>query len=160
MNAPSRPIRRRERAVPEAEAWAILEAAEWGVLSTVGPDGWPYGVPLNHVVVEGRIYAHAAATGHKLDNLAEEARASYCAVAEAEVLPAALSTRYASAILFGRARLVTDETERQRALRALGARLAPGEPGIVEASLVREGPRTAVLRLDPERITGKRNPGG
>ena len=159
MTAPDRPLRRKDRAIPEAEAWAILEAADWGVLSTVGSDGWPYGVPLNHVVVEGRLYAHAAATGHKLDNLAGEPRASYCAVAEAEVRPAALSTRYASAILFGRVRLVTDETERLRALRALGARFAPGETDALEASLIREGPRTAVLRLDPERITGKRNPG-
>lgn len=159
MTAPSRPLRRKDRAVSEAEAWAILQAAEWGVLSTVGPDGWPYGVPLNHVVVEGRLYAHAALAGHKLDNLAGEARASYCAVAEAEVRPAQLSTRYASAILFGRARLVTDAAERERALRALGERFAPGEAAVVEASLAQEGPHTAVLRLEPERITGKRNPG-
>ena len=159
MTAPDRPLRRKDRAVSEAEAWAILQEATWGVLSTVGPDGWPYGVPLNHVVVEGRLYAHAAATGHKLDNLAGEPRASYCAVAEAEVRPAALSTRYASAILFGRVRLVADKAERLRALRALGERFAPGETEALEASLTREGPRTAVLRLDPERITGKRNPG-
>lgn len=159
MTAPNRPLRRKDRAVSEVEAWAILEAAEWGVLSTVGPDGWPYGVPLNHVVVEGRLYAHAAATGHKLDNLAGEPRASYCAVSEADVRPAALATRYASAILFGRVRLVTEAAEREQALRALGLRFAPGETAALEKSLVHEGPRTAVLRLDVERITGKRNPG-
>ncbi|HQL47488.1 MAG TPA: pyridoxamine 5'-phosphate oxidase family protein [Holophaga sp.] len=159
MTAPSRPLRRKDRAVPEAEAWGILQRADWGVLSTVGADGWPYGVPLNHVVVEGRVYAHAAATGHKLDNLAAEARASYCAVSEAEVRPANLATRYASAILFGRVRLVTEAAEREQALRALAERFAPGETAALDKSLVHEGPRTAVLRLDVERITGKRNPG-
>ncbi|OQA37197.1 MAG: Pyridoxamine 5'-phosphate oxidase [Acidobacteria bacterium ADurb.Bin340] len=139
MTAPSRPLRRKDRAVPEAEAWGILQRADWGVLSTV--------------------YAHAAATGHKLDNLAAEARASYCAVSEAEVRPANLATRYASAILFGRVRLVTEAAEREQALRALAERFAPGETAALDKSLVHEGPRTAVLRLDVERITGKRNPG-
>lgn len=154
-----RPLRRRDRAVPETEAWDILRAADWGVLSTVGPDGWPYGVPLNHVVLDGRIYAHAASTGHKLENLAADARASYCAVAEAEVLPAALSTRYASAIAFGHVHRVSDEAERRRALEAIAGRFAPDHPAELAEALARHLAHTAVLRLDPTHLTGKRNPG-
>ena len=46
-------MRRKDRQVSDEEAMAYLKAAEYGVLSTVGPDGEPYGVPLTYAVEEG-----------------------------------------------------------------------------------------------------------
>jgi len=40
-------MRRKDRALSEEEAQALLDRTEYGVLSTVGGDGRPYGVPLN-----------------------------------------------------------------------------------------------------------------
>jgi len=77
MSAPSHPLRRRERELDPGEAWAILVKAEFGVLATVGWDGWPYAVPVNHVVVAGALLIHSATEGHKLDNLAGDCRVSY-----------------------------------------------------------------------------------
>ena len=108
MSAPNLPVRRCERELTSAEAWALLAQAEFGVLATVGWDGWPYAVPVNHVLVDGALFLHSATEGHKLDNLAGDARVSYCVVTQAEVLPAELSTRYQSAIVFGRAVQVHD----------------------------------------------------
>src|SRR5512141_560790 len=105
-----REIRRRDRALSDADAREILARAEHGVLATVGADGWPYAVPLNHVVSGDTIYLHSAQQGHKLDNIAYDQRVSYCAIASAEVLPQKLSTLYESAVVFGRASVVTDET--------------------------------------------------
>jgi hypothetical protein len=150
-----REIRRRDRALSEAEAWEILGRSEWGVLSTLGEDGWPYGVPVNHVVVEGQIYAHCAQTGHKLENLAFESRVSYCAVAHSEVHPTDLSTDYESAIVFGRAARVSDEGEKRLALEALLTRFAPHHPAEGAESLRKDFARTEVLRITPERVTGK-----
>ena len=45
-------MRRKDRQVSDEEAMAYLKAAEYGVLSTVGPDGEPYGVPLTYAVEE------------------------------------------------------------------------------------------------------------
>ena len=39
-------MRRKDRQVSDEEAMAYLKAAEYGVLSTVGPDGEPYGCLL------------------------------------------------------------------------------------------------------------------
>jgi len=150
-----REIRRRDRALPEAEAREILGKAEWGVLSTLGEDGWPYGVPVHHVVVKDRIYIHCAREGHKLENLSFEARVSYCVVTNSELRPAELSTDFESAILFGRAEVVTDEVERRLALEALLARFAPRHPEEGAESMRRHFAHTAVLRVTPERITGK-----
>ncbi len=60
MSVPSHPIRRRDRALDEVEALAILEKAEWGVLATVDAEGWPYAVPMNHALVEGALLLHSA----------------------------------------------------------------------------------------------------
>jgi uncharacterized protein len=148
-------IRRRDRALTEADAREILARADHGVLATVGADGWPYAVPLNHVLAHNVLYVHCAQEGHKLENIAGEARVSYCAVASAEVIPEKLSTLYESAVVFGRATVVTDSAERLRAFRLLGERFCAGFPSEVNEGITRNGPRATVLRIDIERITGK-----
>ena len=35
-------MRKKERQLGEAETMALLQKGEYGVLSTVGPDGFPY----------------------------------------------------------------------------------------------------------------------
>ena len=126
-------------------------------MSTVGEDGWPYGVPVNYVVVESDIYAHCAQAGHKLENIAFEDRVSFCAVAAAEVLPAELSTRFESVVVFGRAALVTDDAEKHRALEALLMRFAAEYPTVGAEAIRKHSSHTAILRITPERVTGKAN---
>ena len=92
-----RDIRRKDRALTEDQARDILARAEHGVLATLGADGWPYGIPVNHVLSGNVLYIHCAAEGHKLANIAHEERVSFCVVTGAQVLPATLSTLYESA---------------------------------------------------------------
>jgi hypothetical protein len=155
MSAPAKPLRRRDRELSTAEAWAILDRAEWGVLATVGWDGWPYAVPVNHALVDGALVLHAAATGHKLENLAGDTRISYCVVTQAEVLPEELATRYESAIVFGRAVQIHDEAARRTALQAFGLRFAAQHPEVVQRGIEKGLFRTVVLRIEIERVTGK-----
>ena len=155
-----REVRRRERALSEAEAREILARADHGVLATAGQDGWPYAVPLNHVLVGDFLYVHCALEGHKLENIAHEERVSYCAVASATVVPSLFSTLYECAIVFGRAALVTDPDEKRRALKLLTERFC-GQGKEQEERFERHfeqnenGSRTAVIRIQIERITGK-----
>jgi len=155
MSAPHHGMRRRDRALGEAEAMDILHRAEWGVLATVDAEGWPYAVPMNHALVDGALILHSAKEGHKLRNLAVQAKVSYCVVTEAETLPLELATRYESAIVFGRATVLVDEAERFAALRALGARFAPGHAELVREEIEKDAFRTAVIRLGIERVTAK-----
>ena len=153
-----REIRRRERSISEAEARAILARADHGVFATAGEDGWPYAVPLNHVVVGDALYAHCALEGHKLENIARDERVSYCAVASATVVPSIYSTVYESAIVFGRAALVTDADEKRRALKLLTERFCgqgAEQDERFEEHFKLNGERTAVIRIRIERITGK-----
>jgi len=149
---------RKERELSEAEAYALLAKAGDGVLATWGGDGYPYAVPMNHVLAGGVIYLHCAQQGHKLENLAHCARVSYCVVTGRKVLPEQLSTQYESAVVFGEAVRVEDPAEKRRGLMALLERFAPRhmENGLKE--LERDFERTAVLRIDIHRITGKARP--
>jgi hypothetical protein len=155
MTAPHHSLRRKDRELSEAEALSLLREAEWGVLATVDAAGWPYAVPVNHAVVEGALIIHCATRGHKLDNLAFNPKVSYCVVTVAETLPLELSTRYASAIAFGRAELVTAEREKREALRALGLRFARDHADLVDREIEKDLFRTTVVRLHLERVTGK-----
>jgi nitroimidazol reductase NimA-like FMN-containing flavoprotein (pyridoxamine 5'-phosphate oxidase superfamily) len=150
-----RDIRRSDRALTEHEAREILARAEHGVLATVGADGWPYAVPVNHVLSRDVLYIHCAIEGHKLENIAHEERVSFCAVASATVLPAKLSTLYESAVVFGRAALVTDPAEKRRALELLAVRFCGALTPEAEETIATSGPRTVVVRIRLERITGK-----
>jgi nitroimidazol reductase NimA-like FMN-containing flavoprotein (pyridoxamine 5'-phosphate oxidase superfamily) len=151
----SREVRRQDRGLSEDEAREILARAEHGVLASVGEDGWPYAVPLNHVLTGDVLYLHCALEGHKLENLVYEERVSYCVVASAEVVPSRLTTLYESAIVFGRATLVTNAQEKHEALKLLIGRFG-GDSGVqLEESFKKWGSRTAVIRIQIERITGK-----
>jgi nitroimidazol reductase NimA-like FMN-containing flavoprotein (pyridoxamine 5'-phosphate oxidase superfamily) len=125
------------------------------VLATVGVDGWPYAVPVNHVLAGDVLYIHCATEGHKLENLAHEERVSFCAVASARVLPASLSTLYESAIVFGRAALVTDPTEKRRGLELLAIRFCGALTPEAEKTITTSASRTAVVRIRIEQISGK-----
>jgi len=148
-------IRRRDRALTSDQAREILARAEHGVLATVDAGGWPYAVPVNHVLSGDTLYIHCALDGHKLDNIAHEERVSFCAVATAQVLPLELSTVYESAIVFGRAALVTDAAEKRRALDLLAVRFCGAVTPEAEKTIADHGARTAIIRIRIERITGK-----
>ena len=150
-----RDIRRSDRALTEEQAREILARAEHGVLATVGADGWPYAVPVNHVLAGDVLYIHCATKGHKLENLAHEERVSFCAVASARVLPEALSTLYESAVVFGRAALVTDPAEKLRGLELLAVRFCGALTPKAEEAIATSASRAAVVRIQIEGIAGK-----
>ncbi len=51
-----------------------------GVLSLIGDDGYPYGLPIDHWYCEedGKIYFHGAKEGHKIDAIKACDKVSYC----------------------------------------------------------------------------------
>ncbi|HTZ19069.1 MAG TPA: pyridoxamine 5'-phosphate oxidase family protein [Dissulfurispiraceae bacterium] len=108
-------IRRKDREIKTHEAIGILDSAEYGVLSTVGKDGQPYGVPLSFVHRNNCIYFHCALTGQKLDNIGHNSKVSFCVVGNTKVLPDQFGTEYESALAFGVASEVNGD-ERYNAL--------------------------------------------
>lgn len=147
-------LRRKERGMTETEARELLERGEYGVLSTRGPDGAPYGIPLSYCVIDSTVYFHCAVEGHKLENIGADDRVSFCVVGKTEVLPAQFATRYESVIISGKATEVFDE-EKQLALEGLVAKYSAEfrEAGL--RYIATDGKRTRVFKFGISEISGK-----
>ncbi len=111
-------LRNKKRGITETEARELLQRGEYGILSTCGPDGEPYGIPLSYCLLGDAVYFHCAVNGRKLSNLAANNRVSFCVVGTTEVLPDLFATRYESVVASGRASEVFGE-EKQQALEGL-----------------------------------------
>ena len=98
-----RKIRRKDREIETNDAINLLTKCEYGVLSTVGNDGQPYGVPLNYVYKDNCIYFHSARGGHKIENIENNSKVSFCAIGYTNVLPSKFGTEYESVVAFGNA---------------------------------------------------------
>lgn len=64
-----RPMRRFKQQIADSECKEILKNEKHEVLSLLGDDGYPYGIPLSHLYSEedNKIYFHGAKEGHKID---------------------------------------------------------------------------------------------
>lgn len=147
-------MRRTDRRLDDTEAREILARGAHGVLSTVGPDGAPYGVPLSYCVRDGAIYVHCAREGRKLDHLAREPRVSFCVVGATRVLPEEFGTLYESAVVEGTAREAIGD-EKQAALEGLLAKYSPDhvDEGLRYIDALRD--ETRVFRIDVASLSGK-----
>jgi nitroimidazol reductase NimA-like FMN-containing flavoprotein (pyridoxamine 5'-phosphate oxidase superfamily) len=108
-----REIRLTDRVVSDQKAIEIITKGSYGVLSTIGEDGYPYGVPLNYTYFDNYIYFHCAQEGHKLDNIDFNNKVSFCVVTKSDVLSNEFDTDYESAIAFGKATVITDDAEKK-----------------------------------------------
>jgi len=147
-------MRRNARQLSSDQTIRILEKGNFGVLSTVGADGQPYGVPLNYVFHQGVIYFHCAKEGYKLMNLSQNPRVSFCVVEQSGLLPEQFSTDYVSAIVFGTARPIKGE-EKLNALRLLIKHLAPNYIQKGEDTISTQAELTVVIKIDVDLLSGK-----
>lgn len=147
-------IRRQDRAMQTSEAVRLLAAGEYGVLSTVGEDGQPYGVPLNYVYKNDAIYFHCAHVGHKIDNLARNPRVAFCVVGPTQVMPAEFSTRYVCAMAFGVATEVQGD-EWHDALTWLVEKYAPAFVAEGRNQITKKAQATKVVKIEIDHISGK-----
>ena len=115
-----REMRRNSQQLPQEEVLKILEEGSFGVLALLGDQGYPYGVPVSFVYQDGKIYFHSAITGHKMDALRGNSKASFCVVSQDVVVPEKYTTMFRSVVAFGRIREITDEEENGRCLQYWG----------------------------------------
>ena len=147
-------LRRKDRAITEEEAIALLNKAEYGVLSTVTENGEPYGVPLNFCVIDHCIYFHCAVEGHTIDNIRQNNSVSFCAVGNTEILPDKFGTKYESVIVSGEVEEAFD-MNKQLALEGLLHKYSPEfiDKGIKYIEGLKE--KTRVFKITINTLTGK-----
>jgi uncharacterized protein len=153
-------VRRADKAMSDDEARATLAAGHTLRVGTVGPDGWPYVVPLLYVCVGEEVWVHnTSARGHFRANVDHETRVCGEVDAAGEVFPYGrfecdTSIAYRSVVLFGRIRVVEPRADREAFFDALMAKYA--DPAWQRpAGFYPRLDDVTVYAIAPERLTGK-----
>lgn len=149
-------MRRKDREMPNKEALEVLAKCEYGVLSTIGEDGYPYGIPVNYAYDGEKIYFHCAKdSGHKQENLAYCSKVSFCAVCNNAVESELFTEKFESVIVFGTA--CKANKNKKHGLELLVKKYSPGftEKGmeIIEKS----AGAADVFEISILKISGKRH---
>ena len=158
----ARAIRRTDKQMADERARETLARGYAGRLGTVGPDGWPYVVPLLYVYRDGEIWVHnAAARGHLRESVEHEPRVCFEVDEPGEVFPYGRfecdsSVAYRSVILFGRIRIVKDRAIKQRFCEALMDKYAKPDASRPKGFFPRLDQIT-VYAIAVERMSGKEN---
>ena len=151
-----RPVQRVRQQLPEEECLNILKNEKRGVLSVLGDDGYPYGMPLNHYYNEadGKLYFHSGRTGHKIDAILRNNKASYCVYDSGTMSENGWALHFRSVILFGRIEMIEDRDTIYDIARRLSRKFTEDE-AYIEYEIEHSGPGTLMFALVPEYMTGK-----
>ena len=151
-----REMRRKNQQLPEDECCRILRTATSGVLAVAGDDGYPYAVPLSFAHDDGKLYFHVAKSGHKLDALRRNPKASFCVIDRDNIVPEKYTTYYRSVVAFGTVRIVEDDALKRQGLDLLADKYSPDETAESrEAEISKFINALYVLVMDIEHMTGK-----
>lgn len=150
-----REMRRNKQALSQEECTEILWKGTSGVLSLSGDDGYPYGVPISYAYDGEKLYFHCARAGHKLDAIRRNGKASFCVIAQDQVIPETYTTHYRSVIVFGTVRILEEE-EQYAAMEQLAAKYAPDSSAEDRQRAIRGGWNAlCVLEMTVAHMTGK-----
>ncbi len=148
-------------ALSQEDVMKYLAGGRDGVLSTNGANGYPYGVPVNYILKDGKIYFHGRGAGEKYDNVIRDARVCFTVYAHEafEVTgpeTCNVTTDYTSVIVKGRAEEVTDQAVKEEILYDMVKMLVP------EKDMGPVNPHAAaaasVFSITIESATGKKHP--
>ncbi|MBQ8830684.1 MAG: pyridoxamine 5'-phosphate oxidase family protein [Oscillospiraceae bacterium] len=150
-----RKMRRYTQQLPENEALEILVKGSSGTLALLGDEGYPYAVPMSYVYTDGKIYFHCAKEGHKLDAIKSCNKASFCIIAEDNVVAEEFTTYFKSVIAFGKIRILEDFSEMRRAIEILSDKYCPVGEDARNKEIEGSFNRLCMLEFTIEHVTGK-----
>ncbi len=145
----------KDRAISDERTIEILNTGSYGVLSTIGEDGYPYGFPLNYTYFDNCICFHCAQQGHKLDNIKFNEKVSLCVVTNSDIIARKFDTNYESAIVFGKAGDVTDETEKREILLSVINKYSSEYLDAGKNYIKKYWDDTKVIKIKIEHYSGK-----
>ena len=151
-----RELTRKNKAAIREECIRLLDNEKRGVLSVLGEDGYPYGMPMNHWYdpETGCIWFHAGHGGHREDALRRCDKVSYCVYDQGWAHPGEWVKHVISVIIFGRIEIVDDMNEIARVATALCRKFNDDE-GYIAREIKAFAHETRLLKLTPEHISGK-----
>ncbi len=155
-----RKMRRFKQQISDEECIKVLKEAKRGVLSVLGDDGYPYGLPVSHWYNEadGKIYFHGAKSGHKLDAVKACDKVSFCAMDEGYREEGDWALNIKSVITFGRIRFYSYEEEPEKVREVcvgISSKFTEDPDKYADDEIAKVGKNVLIFEITPEHMTGK-----
>ncbi len=151
-----REMRRKKQALSPEECSMVLQRATSGVLALSGDGGYPYAVPISFGYDGRKLYFHGAKSGHKMDAIRRDPKASFCVIDQDQIMPEEYTSHFRSVIVFGSIRILEDEQEKRAAMEKLAIKYAPVDPEERRRKAInRDWAPLCVLEMTPAHFSGK-----
>lgn len=151
-----REIARKKQELPVDKVIEVLDAEKRGVLSVIGDNGYPYGLPINYWYNKenGYLYFHSGKKGHKIDAMTANNKVSFCVYDSGYRNAGEWALNISSVIVFGKMHVVENYEESMEVCKKLSLKYTP-DIEYIETEIQKFGNATLCYELRPEHITGK-----
>lgn len=151
-----RELTRKKKQISMQECMEVLKTETRGVLSVLGDEGYPYGMPMNHFYNEedGKIYFHCGKVGHRLDALKKHNKVSFCVYDRGYKKDGDWALIVRSVIVFGKIEIIDDMREIIDISRKLSHKFTQDEE-YINNEIEKYANETLILQLISEHICGK-----
>ncbi len=151
-----RELERKHKQITAEECAEILKTQKRGVLSVLGDNDYPYGMPMNHFYNEddGCIYFHSGNVGHRLGSLRKHDKVSFCVYDDGYRKDGDWVLHFKSVIVFGRMGIIDDPDTIVDIATRLSHKFTRDDE-YISREIKGHAHRTLVLKLTPENICGK-----
>lgn len=147
-------IRKKKRLLDIESTKKILSSGREGVLSTIGKNGYPYGVAVNYIYHNDCIYFHCANEGYKLENIKYNNKVSFFVSTDIEIVPDKFTTKYSSIVVFGRASIACDD-EKRAVLMAIGDKYSKEFMSECIKYIDSDLDMCTIVKIEIDHMTGK-----
>ena len=151
-----RDLLRKNKQLATKECVELLKNEPRGVLSVLGEDDYPYGMPMNHWYNEenGKIYFHCGNVGHRLDALRKHNKVSFCVYDKGVRKDGEWAYQVKSVIVFGKIEIIDDMAQIAEVTTKLSYKFTRDDE-YIQKEIEMHGHRTLLLCLTPEHMCGK-----
>ena len=151
-----RELIRKNKKLSNEDCLAILKSETRGVLSVIGDEGYPYGMPMNHFYndEDGCIYFHTGNIGHRLEALKKCDKVSFCTYDKGYRNEGEWAFNVKSVIVFGKIEILNDIKTITDITTKLSYKFIQDDE-YIKGEIASSGHRTLLLQLNPEHMCGK-----
>lgn len=149
-----REMRRIKQQLTTEECKRILQVSNRAVISMLGDDGYPYGVPIDYYydTTDNAIYIHCAKVGHKIDAIKKCDKVSFTTWHEIKKIEHGYEVE--SVIIFGRAKFIDDMKTVEKQLWNVGSKYH-NDYEFTKDEVERNLDRVQIIKIEIENMTGK-----
>lgn len=151
-----RELVRKNKQLSKEECIELLINETRGVLSVLGDDDYPYGMPMNHWYNEedGNIYFHCGNIGHRLEALQKHNKVSFCVFDKGYKEDGNWAYKVKSVIVFGKIDIIDDMDQIIDITTKLSYKFIQDDE-YIKGEIASSGHRTLLLKLNVEHMCGK-----